>query len=291
MFDTLVRRYDKYRPLYYVYKVCDYILKNESILFNNIDVTGIQHIKELMEKFSDHIMNRVNDYIRDGKIIKNIQNVKDIKVNDNEIDLDNTVLDISKKPRITISFNDLVSSLDKAFEIYNNHAEQFNETITYPKLEQKTYIGESIKYSNVINNGNQRLYNDIDKIDNVTNDIANNKFINDMLNSGLIVKQNNNYVYDGVELDQDQVLKIVNKARIQEILTRSRSALTNMQKQNRATQRAIGKAERLRRERYIAINKSYNSNKSNEQKEVDKNKGILNNGYKINPLLLRSNLL
>ena len=161
------------------------------------------------------------------------------------------------------------------------------KTIIFTEVLNKNIIS----YNSLKNNeANQYGYIDTDNVYGVTEMLRNNEVLQGLISKGIITKDGyGNYTYDNEPINISELTNIITKARLQDILTRSRGSLTEMQKNNKAVYQTVSKALQRRRKMFIHINKSAEPtiNKLNKEKQ----NGIIANGkYKINPLLLRNNL-
>ena len=161
------------------------------------------------------------------------------------------------------------------------------KTIIFTEVLNKNIIS----YNSLKNNeANQYGYIDTDNVYGITEMLRNNEILQGLISKGIITKDGyGNYTYDNEPINISELTNIITKARLQDILTRSRGSLTEMQKNNKAVYQTISKALQRRRKMFIHINKSAEPtiNKLNKEKQ----NGIIANGkYKINPLLLRNNL-
>lgn len=161
------------------------------------------------------------------------------------------------------------------------------KTIIFTEVLNKNIIS----YNSLKNNeANQYGYIDTDNVYGVTEMLRNNEILQGLISKGIITKDGyGNYTYDNEPINISELTNIITKARLQDILTRSRGSLTEIQKNNKAVYQTISKALQRRRKMFIHINKSAEPtiNKLNKEKQ----NGIIANGkYKINPLLLRNNL-
>ena len=161
------------------------------------------------------------------------------------------------------------------------------KTIIFTEVLNKNIIS----YNSLKNNeANQYGYIDTDNVYGITEMLRNNEILQGLISKGIITKDGyGNYTYDNEPINISELTNIITKARLQDILTRSRGSLTEMQKNNKAVYQTVSKALQRRRKMFIHINKSAEPtiNKLNKEKQ----NGIIANGkYKINPLLLRNNL-
>ena len=173
----------------------------------------------------------------------------------------------------------------------NQLANKYNlpmlKTITFSEVLNKNIIG----YNSLKNNeANQYGYIDTDNVYGVTEMLRNNEVLQGLINKGIITKDGyGNYTYDNEPINISELTNIITKARLQDILTRSRGSLTEMQRNNKAVYQTVSKALQRRRKMFIHINKSAEPTINKLDKE--KQSGIIVNGkYKINPMLLRNNL-
>ena len=173
----------------------------------------------------------------------------------------------------------------------NQLANKYNlpllKTITFSEVLNKNIIG----YDSLKNNeANQYGYIDTDNVYGITEMLRNNEVLQGLINKGIITKDGyGNYTYDNEPINISELTNIITKARLQDILTRSRGSLTEMQRNNKAVYQTVSKALQRRRKMFIHINKSAEPTINKLDKE--KQNGVIINGkYKINPMLLRNNL-
>lgn len=173
----------------------------------------------------------------------------------------------------------------------NQLANKYNlpllKTITFSEVLNKNIIG----YNSLKNNeANQYGYIDTDNVYGITEMLRNNEVLQGLINKGIITKDGyGNYTYDNEPINISELTNIITKARLQDILTRSRGSLTEMQRNNKAVYQTVSKALQRRRKMFIHINKSAEPTINKLDKE--KQNGVIINGkYKLNPMLLRNNL-
>ena len=190
-----------------------------------------------------------------------------------------------------ITFGDLLNKVSQLTTFLNTLATQY-KTPLLPEVIIDNHIGNDIKkiYFLLKNPANQYGYNGVDNIEELTNILERDNDVKRLLNNGEITKQGDDYIYKNEVLSKPQLYKAIMKKNINEILTRSRSSMTDLQKRNKETIKATERRENKRKEMFIKINKGTKHSETTKDKIIKSNGIMVNPGLKINPLLFRANI-
>ena len=279
--------------LYIYTDFCEGVI-NEIDNGDNIDKNIASNILDYVNLFNSAIFGpdgKWNNSFNNGKILNIISNRETIR---DGIIKNNTRLMLYNDDKTNykdLSWLQLKNHINTLAAKSNTLANKFGlpllKTIIFTEVLNKNIIS----YNSLKNNeANQYGYIDTDNVYGVTEMLRNNEVLQGLISKGIITKDGyGNYTYDNEPINISELTNIITKARLQDILTRSRGSLTEMQKNNKAVYQTVSKALQRRRKMFIHINKSAEPTINKLDKE--KQNGIIANGkYKINPLLLRNNL-
>ena len=279
--------------LYIYTDFCEGVI-NEIDNGDNINKDIASNILDYVNLFNSAIFGpdgKWNNGFNNGKILNIISNRETIR---DGIIKNNTRLMLYNNEKTNykdlswLQLKHLINTLAaKSNTLANKFGLPLLKTIIFTEVLNKNIIS----YNSLKNNeANQYGYIDTDNVYGVTEMLRNNEVLQGLISKGIITKDGyGNYTYDNEPINISELTNIITKARLQDILTRSRGSLTEMQKNNKAVYQTVSKALQRRRKMFIHINKSAEPtiNKLNKEKQ----NGIIANGkYKINPLLLRNNL-